>query len=235
MRVSAYKNWLPLTIIIISIVTFYSLGLQNYFSINSLRTHLDFLQTYYQHHPALTAIYILIALFITTAIPTPCPFILTLMAGSFSPAWVVVLTVCIGEVLGGLVLRYAVQTSLGTLLYQSQQTKHKSIIAAMNKNAFTYTLILRLSFFGPSWLLNIAAGLIRMPIKTYILATLLGTLVPSYFIAKIGRGISTILLSNEPITPVLLLKPVFFVPLACFLCIIIGIQIYQQKIKNKKR
>jgi uncharacterized membrane protein YdjX (TVP38/TMEM64 family) len=60
------------------------------------------------------------------------------------------------------------------------------------ENAFHYLLTLRLIPLFPFFLVNLACGLTRVSLSTYILATAIGVLPGSFVYANAGKQLSTI-------------------------------------------
>ncbi|MVT01062.1 TVP38/TMEM64 family protein, partial [Devosia marina] len=60
-------------------------------------------------------------------------------------------------------------------------------------NAFSYLLALRLAPVFPFAVVNIVPALFKVPLTTYVLATLLGILPGALVYASIGQGLETIL------------------------------------------
>ena len=72
-------------------------------------------------------------------------------------------------------------------------------------NAFSYLLTLRLIPLFPFFLVNMASGLTRVGIGTYILATAIGIIPGSFVFAYAGRQLGTINSLKEIASPNVLL------------------------------
>ena len=60
-------------------------------------------------------------------------------------------------------------------------------------NAFSYLLFLRFVPVFPFWLVNLAPGLLGVPFRTYVLATMLGIVPGTFAFALAGNGLDSVI------------------------------------------
>ena len=68
----------------------------------------------------------------------------------------------------------------------------ESLQAGFSENSFYYLLTLRLIPLFPFFLVNLASGLTRIPIGTYVLGTALGIIPGSFVFSHAGSQLGTI-------------------------------------------
>jgi uncharacterized membrane protein YdjX (TVP38/TMEM64 family) len=127
-----------------------------------------------------------------TALSLPGAAILSLAAGAVfgvvAGTAYAVIAATIGATLAFVVTRY--------LLRDTVQHRFGDRLAGMNRElaerGFNYLLFLRLVPVFPFFLINLAAGLTRLPLKTFFLATLLGIIPGGFVYVNAGASLATI-------------------------------------------
>lgn len=66
------------------------------------------------------------------------------------------------------------------------------LLAGFDRGAFNYLLFLRLVPLFPFWLVNLASAITRIPVRTYVVATMIGILPGSFVFANLGRSLGTV-------------------------------------------
>ena len=164
-----------------AVVAFFALGGPRYLSLDTIKANRDALLRFTQDHYAI-ALAVAFAVYVAAAaFSLPGSLLLSLTVGFVFGRWVgTVLVVCaatIGATLLFLSVRYivadAARRRLGAL--------GERINAGFTQNAFSYMLFLRLVPVLPFFLVNLAPALTSIPLRTFVLATLIG-IVPSAFV-----------------------------------------------------
>ena len=88
-----------------------------------------------------------------------------------------------------------------------------SLLGGNTGDAFNYLLTLRLIPAFPLLIVNIAAGLMNVRAKTFILASLLGMIPSSFVYAGIGAGLGHIFAKGGPVTLETLFSPRIYLPI----------------------
>jgi uncharacterized membrane protein YdjX (TVP38/TMEM64 family) len=96
-----------------------------------------------------------------------------------------------GSVLGGMLVHAIVGSSLGRSRFTSSSPRFQRFAEAMRRRAFGTILFLRLLPVFPYVVINIAAGLVRVPRTTFAVATLIGIAPIAFSMAFIGSGLGT--------------------------------------------
>lgn len=182
-------------IIIIAAVAvgiFYWFDLHSMLTLENLKTKRQLLQEYHTtHRVAMVAGYI--ALYILqTALSLPGALIFTLAAGAVFGVAAGTLYAVTASLLGAttafLLTRY--------LLHDSVMRKFGDRLAGINRElearGFNYLLFLRLIPVFPFFLINLAAGLTSIPLRTFFLATLIGIIPGGFVFVNAGSALAEI-------------------------------------------
>ncbi len=190
---SAYSRWLPLALLAAVSAAGYALGLQHYLSLQSLAENQTQLLVFVEQNLLLAmAIYFLIYV-IVVALSLPGAALLSI-AGGFIFGWVISapLTI-IAATIGAAAVFKIVQTSLGATISQKAGPFVKKLSGGFENDAFNYLLFLRLVPLFPFFAVNAVAGLTRIPLRTFIWATLIGIIPGSFAFAWLGRGLGSVI------------------------------------------
>jgi uncharacterized membrane protein YdjX (TVP38/TMEM64 family) len=188
----ALRRWLPLLALGLGVALLWAFGLENYLSFGSLAEHQGQLQEDVASHFALAlATYALVYVAVAgTGIPGASG--LSLIGGLLF-GWLASGTVTIfAATLGATAVFRIVQSSIGAALAQNAGPTAQRIASGFAKDGFNYLLFLRLVPAFPFFVVNVAAGLTRIPALTFVAATFLGIIPGSYAFAYAGQGLASI-------------------------------------------
>jgi uncharacterized membrane protein YdjX (TVP38/TMEM64 family) len=182
---------------------------------------------YYEQHRFITVSFFILIYIVQTALSLPGATVLTLAAGAVFGAITGTVYVNIGATVGAslafLVARYLfrdfIQDRFGTRL--------EKVNRELETRGFNYLLFLRLVPLVPFFLINLGAGLTRMPVRTFFLGTMIGIIPGSFVYANAGASLATITSMSDIASPRVLGA---FALLGVFALI----PVIYQKIKNNK-
>jgi uncharacterized membrane protein YdjX (TVP38/TMEM64 family) len=83
----------------------------------------------------------------------------------------------------------------------------------VREHAFSYIVTLRLLPIFPFWLVNIGLALVDVPLRTFVLATLLGVIPGTFVYSALGSGLGTIFDRNEAPNLSIIFEPQILLPL----------------------
>lgn len=192
------KLWLrllPVLAILLAIVLVFATGLQRYLSLDELQHRRAALNALVDAHPVQSAAAYMGLYLLVVALSLPGALIMTLSGGFlFGPVWGTAAAV-IGASAGAVVMFLVARTALGDALRrragQSGGLLNK-LERGIRENAFSALLTARLIPALPFWLVNVAAGLVKMPVRTYATATVIGILPSTAIYAGIGSGLNRV-------------------------------------------
>lgn len=182
------QKWLLLISLLCPFCAFFYFNLHQYLSFETIKTYQSFAQEWTaNHYSAAVSIYLLVfSALIACAIP--CGTILTLLGG-FLFGTIAIIYSMLGTTIGGLILFFAIRTAFGARIAAKSSGWVKKLESGFQRNAFNYLLMLRLVPIMPCWVINISAGVLNVPIKTFIIATMLGIFPATVIYVMVGRGL----------------------------------------------
>ncbi|HJV41884.1 TVP38/TMEM64 family protein [Caulobacter sp.] len=203
----------PLALIVILFVAAFASGLADHISLEELRARGTQLQTFAREKPLLSAAVYLAVYVATVAVSVPGALILSLTGGFlFGPIGGGFAAVT-GATGGSTVTFLVFRTAFGDLLRRRPGAFLARVEAGFRGDAFNYLLTLRLIPAFPLLVVNVAAGLMNVRVKTFVLASLLGMIPSSFVYAGIGAGLGHIFAKGGPVTLETLLSPRIYLPI----------------------
>lgn len=179
-------------IAVISVAIFFWLDLQNYFTLQALKANRQVLLEYYAAHKLIMVAGFMALYILQTALSLPGAAILSLAAGAvFGTVMGTIyanIAATIGATLAFLVTRYL----LRDVFLNKFGGKLEGMNRGLEARGFNYLLFLRLVPIFPFFLVNLAAGLTRMPLRTFFLGTMLGIIPGGFVYVNAGASLATI-------------------------------------------
>lgn len=176
----------------VGILAFYFLDLGRYVTLNALKENKEALKHYTESNYALTAFLFVIIYVAQTALSLPGATIMTLAGGMLFGTVSGAILVNIGATGGATLAFLSARYLLRDRIEKKFGNRLASIQDGFSNNAFSYLLTLRLIPLFPFFLVNLASGLTRIKISTYMLATAIGILPGSLVYTHAGKQLSTI-------------------------------------------
>lgn len=203
----------PLAVIAILFVAAFASGLTERLSLEALRESGAQLQAFARERPLLAAA-IYLAIYIgSVAVSLPGALILSLTGGFlFGPiggGFAAVTGASLGSTITFLVFR----TAFGDALRRKPGALLTRIEDGFRGDAFSYLLTLRLIPAFPLLVVNVAAGLMNIRVRTFMLASVLGMIPSSFVYAGIGAGLGHLFAQDRPVTLETLFSPRIYLPI----------------------
>lgn len=177
---------------VLAVALFFLFDLGRFLTLEALKTNRQALLDFHSSHPVATVAAFMAVYIIQTALSLPGATVLSLAAGAIFGAilgtlWAVI-AATIGATLACIVTRY--------LLRDAVLAKFGPRLEGLNREletrGFNYLLFLRLVPLFPFFLINLAAGLTRLPLRTFTLATLIGIIPGGFVYVNAGASLATI-------------------------------------------
>lgn len=176
----------------IALFLFFYFDLKSYLTLAALKANRQTLLDYYAAHKVTMVAGFMTIYIVQTALSLPGAAILSLAAGAiFGSIMGTVyanIAATIGATLAFLVTRY--------LLRDVILNKFGSRLEGMNREleqrGLSYLLFLRLVPLFPFFLINLAAGLTRLPLRTFFFGTMLGIIPGGFVYVNAGASLATI-------------------------------------------
>jgi len=176
----------------IALFLFFYFDLKSYLTLAALKTNRQQLLDYYAAHKLIMVAGFMAIYIIQTALSLPGAAILSLAAGAiFGSIMGTVyanIAATIGATLAFLVTRYL----LRDLVLNRFGSKLEGMNRELEVRGLSYLLFLRLVPLFPFFLINLAAGLTRLPLRTFFFGTMLGIIPGGFVYVNAGASLATI-------------------------------------------
>jgi uncharacterized membrane protein YdjX (TVP38/TMEM64 family) len=201
----ALGRWALLVGAIAVLTAWYALGLGEYLSFEALNANRVRLQTTVAGHPVLSVAVFMLIYVGVTAFSLPVATALTVMAGVLFGRWLgtlwVNLAATTGATLACLAARYLLRDWVQERLKGGRLDALNQGIA---RDGFNYLLFLRLLPVFPFFLVNLGAGLTLLPLRHFIIGTMVGTLPGTFLYVNAGHALGAISRPADLFSPALL-------------------------------
>lgn len=186
------KKILVLVAAFCAIALFFYLDLGRFLNLEALKANRQSLLAYYQSHKLPTVAAFMAIYILQTALSLPGAAILSLAAGAiFGSALGTVYAVSaatIGATLAFLVTRYLLRDAIIRRFGANLEGVNRELEA----RGFNYLLFLRLVPLFPFFLVNLAAGLTRLPLRVFVPGTLIGIIPGGFVFVNAGASLAAI-------------------------------------------
>lgn len=205
----AYRRWIPLALLAAMAVTALALGWHQYLTLKTVGLNYELLRTFIASNMA-TSIALYVAIYVAVvALSLPGALVLTLAGGLLlgwkiaTPATVVAATA------GSTIVFLVARSSLSAVMASRVGPWLNRMRDGFADNALSYLLFLRLVPAFPFVVVNLAAAVLGVPLRTYVLGTFLGIIPGTAAFTVAGAGLGSVIRAqNRSYNACLATKPV---------------------------
>ena len=174
------------------VIAFNRFGLQSYMTVEQLKSHHQQLVDYYSSHRIVVILGFIIIYVLQTALALPGAAILSIAAGAvfgtLAGTAYAVSAATIGATFAFLGSRYLFRD-----LVQSRFGQRFELINyELERRGLNYLLFLRLVPLFPFFLVNVAAGVTGLSLRTFLVGTCLGIIPGGFVFVNAGAGLASI-------------------------------------------
>ena len=207
------KRFGPLTVIGAVVAVFVLLDGPRWVSFDTLQSQYQSIGEWVSERPVKSAaLYLLVfSLMVSCALPVGSVMI-TLGGFLFGIAGGTVLSVASAGI-GAMVLFYATRLAGGDFFERRAGPTVAKLRSGFQKDAVGYLFFMRVVPVFPFFAVTVAASLLGMSARTFLLVTVAGIAPVNAAWAALGSNLGTLLDSREAITAELLLQPRFLLPI----------------------
>jgi len=188
------------------IVAFFALGLQKYFTLESLKEQKLVLAEFYANSPVLISAAFFAVYVIFTAFALPAAAILTLAGGAIFGFWhgliLVSFASTIGATIAFLLTRYLFQETI----QKKFGAKLEAINNGIEKEGAFYVFGLRLVPLFPFFVINSVLALTKLKTTTFYWASQIGMLAATAVFVNAGTQLAQISSTSDILSPKLLIS-----------------------------
>ena len=103
--------------------------------------------------------------------------------------------------MGALTILTIARSAFGERLKRRAGPLYERIAAELRADAFGYLVFLRLVPVFPFFLVNVSAGLFRVPVRTFVLATFIGRLPATFMYVSLGEELGRVEAAGQLLSP----------------------------------
>jgi uncharacterized membrane protein YdjX (TVP38/TMEM64 family) len=191
------KRFGPIAVIAAILILALSMGWQKYLSFEVLAQQSDALKNLLATKPLLVIAAFMGVYIIATAIAMPGAIWLTIGGGFLFGPFLGTALSATSATIGATILFIAAQSAIGGGLRSRAGGLIDRLEKGFAENAFSYLLTLRLLPIAPFFGVNLAAAFLRIPLRTFVIATAIGILPGGFVYAWLGSGIEHVIAAGQ--------------------------------------
>jgi uncharacterized membrane protein YdjX (TVP38/TMEM64 family) len=190
---SPLRRWAPLALLALLIVLTYAFGLHRYLSIAAVARHREELKAFVDGNLPLALMAYAGVYIAVVALSLPGATLLTILGG-FLFGWMIGASVTVfAATIGAVIVFQVVKTSLGSVVAQKAGPFVKKLSEGFARDAFNYLLFLRLVPAFPFFAVNAVAGLSRIGLQPFAIATFIGIIPGTIAFSYLGTGLDSVI------------------------------------------
>jgi len=223
----------PLVLLAVGLAAFFVFDLNQYVSLDALKTHRETLQSWVVNYGVLTAAIFMLVYALAVAFSVPGAVFITIAGGFMFGPYLGTVYVVVGATIGAVGVFLAAKYALGDVLRARAGPAIKRMEAGFRENEMSYLLILRLVPLFPFWLVNLVPAFLGVSLRTYTIGTLLGIIPGALVYALVGDGAGAVLDAGGDLNLGIIFEPRFLAPIIG-LAVLACIPIVYKKIRGRK-
>lgn len=194
-RPAAPSRWrlLPIALIALSFAGFLVLDLDRHLSLETLRDNRQALTDWRGNHAVLAAFAFILGYTLIVALSLPGAVWMTIAGGFLFGPVLGTVYVVVAATIGATVIFLAARSAFHDLLQAKAGPAIRKMEAGFRENALSYLLFLRLVPIFPFWLVNLVPAFLGVPLRTFVVGTLLGIVPGSVVYTLVGNGLGAVL------------------------------------------
>lgn len=206
-RALGWRRLWPVALVLTAGALAVALGGTDAMSFAALRAHSASLKGFIDQYPlAAPVVFAAIYAVIVVLLPPSGAFV-TVVGGFLFGAVIGTVATVIGATAGATLVFLISRHAVGQSLQRRAGPRLRALEAGFRRDAASYLLVLRLLPLFPFWLVNIAPALLGVPLRTYVLTTVIGIIPGTFVYALFGAGLGTALDSHATISLQAVLTP----------------------------
>jgi len=228
-------RWIPLVTILLILISVVYFRWYEYLSLEMMQKNHQQLQAWTSQHYWQAVIFFIAIYVFVVAVSIPGATVLTMTGGLLFGVVPGIIYVVVSATIGACLIFLAVKTTLGSYLNHYLGRKANVWMARLEKgfqkDAFNYTLFLRLVPLCPFWVVNIVPALLNVHLRAFFLATFLGIIPGAFVYVLVGNGLSHILQTDVVPDLSIIFQPAVLLPILA-LAFLSLIPVFYKKFKK---
>lgn len=203
----------PLVVIVALAIWAVASGAVQHLSLEELQSRRAELTGFVGLHPWASLGTFMALYVVVISLSLPGALVLTLAGGFLFGPWLGAAAAVISATIGSTIIFLICRTAFGEALAASAGPGLAKLQEGLRRNAFSYILTLRLIPVVPLFVINIAAGLVALPLRTFVIASLIGMAPGSLVYAGLGAGLGAVFAKGQQPNLRLIFEPQILYPL----------------------
>jgi uncharacterized membrane protein YdjX (TVP38/TMEM64 family) len=172
-------------------------GWHEHLTLEAVVAQRDRFQQFLAGHVAASVLAYVTLYTLLVALSLPCGLVMT-TAGGLLFGWLGgTLAAIAGATLGATLVFLIARKAVGDALNQRAGPWLAKLSEGFQKDALSYMLFLRLVPAFPFWFVNIAPAVLGVPLKTFVLGTVVGIAPATFAFASAGAGLDSVILAAK--------------------------------------
>jgi uncharacterized membrane protein YdjX (TVP38/TMEM64 family) len=189
----AWQRYLPLVILAVVLAIVVANGWHKALTLENVAHLRERFQGFISAHMVVALLAYIAAYATAVALSVPGALILTLSGGLMFGWFAGGLAAVVGASIGAVLLFLIARSAFGETLRAKAGPSINGLVDGFQKDALSYLLFLRLVPAVPFFVVNIAAALLGVPLRTYVIGTVFGILPATFAFASIGAGLDSVI------------------------------------------
>ena len=191
------KRFGPMALIAVVLAFVISTGWHKYLSFEVLAQQSGALKALVANNPVLVVAAFMGIYVLATSISLPGAIWLTIGGGFLFGPFLGTALSATSATIGATILFLSAQSAMGGGLRARVEGFIDKLESGFKENAFSYLLTLRLLPVAPFWGVNLAAAVLGVPLRTFVIATAIGILPGGFVYAWLGSGIEHLIAQGK--------------------------------------
>lgn len=183
----------PILVLITGFALFFALGLDERFTLDTLKENREWLQDRVSSHPVISLAVFMTSYALVVAFSLPGGAMMTVIGGFLFGVVAGSLYVVAAATIGATTVFLAARTALGDGLRRRAGPWLARLQDGFRENEMSYLLVLRLIPLFPFFVVNIVPAFLGVSLRTYIVATFFGIMPGTVVYALFGAGLGSVL------------------------------------------
>jgi len=193
------KRWGPLAVIAGLTALAFSMGWHHYLTFKTIGLNYEALKSFIADNLVVALLAYVGAYIAVVALSLPGGLVMTLTGGLLFGWMVGATATVIGATIGATIIFLVAKTSFGETLAARAGPWIGKLREGFQENALSYLLFLRLVPAFPFFVVNLAPALLGVPLRTYVIGTLLGIIPGTTAFSVLGAGLGSAVESQNAI------------------------------------
>lgn len=202
-----WRRLWPVAILAAAMAAAWLFDLDRHLTFATLRERRGELQALAGEHGAWAAVAAFVVYAGVVALSIPGAVVLTMASGFLFGTVGGGLVALAGATVGATLVFLVARGTLGAAMAERAGPFLRRMECGFRDDAFSYLLALRLMPVFPFCVVNLVPALLGVPLRTYVLATMIGIVPATFVFAAVGAGLDSILASPEGLQAAMMLKP----------------------------